>query len=204
MKHLSFILLALLLVCLILPAQAVSGSERLSFTDSGQCRIPVHASVIETTAESGTVYSVDLTWGDLSFQYQRTKNLTWDPTLPEPDYVVSYSDGKWVTPTVMEGASIQSNQIRIKNLSNEKVAYTLTYEPLNDTFASVTGNFYCMRSNDVELNFNERIPLNSPAGNNRYTEDTVDFSLTGDLPNSVSGEDFEVGGITVKIYPYQG
>lgn len=203
MKRLTGILVSLLLVFLVLPAQAGGGDNRLSFNSVGEQSVPVYGSVIETAQEGMAVYSVDISWGGMDFDYQRTTTRTWDPLDMEYD---SSSSGGWVTPTAVDSVTgLRGNQIRISNRSNSQIAYTLSFEPKSETYSSVKGTFSCTRDNGTVLNFQERIPLNNAEGDDAmYTEDVVDLTLSGELPASISGEGFQVGSITVKVYPYQG
>ena len=91
--------------------------------------------------EDATVYSVDVEWGAMTFQWE---NSSWDPeTHMKKDGAgwKVYDDTKGKALDATEDAI---NEIKVTNHSNAPVYATLAYAPVNDAsgdFSGTTGSF---------------------------------------------------------------
>ena len=133
--------------------------------------------------ESGTIYSVDIVFGDMKFTYTAPSKGIWDP-----------EDGVYVGATGAQWSS-NTNGITVTNKSNAPITAEFQYESLNG-FDNVGGNF---------LNADKTTPTNSvtlksadDSSAEGITSATVYLNLIGELP-STAEEETQCGTVTVVI-----
>ncbi|MBQ5584396.1 MAG: hypothetical protein IIU74_06625, partial [Ruminiclostridium sp.] len=88
-----------------------------------------------------TVYSIDITWGDMQFQYREGSNGTWNPETLKYDNKTSAG---WYLKTVATSNSIGSNQVLISNRSNAEIYCSASFilDPnYTETFGDISGSF---------------------------------------------------------------
>ena len=129
-------------------------------------------------ATEPTVYSVDLTWDDMTFTYNESGTKIWDP------------DTHTYTDTTSAGWDKDTAAVTATNHSNTKVTVSFTYTPQGDT--GVTA-------------YMSKLSFILAAGVENYPDDasTNSSALTIDgnsKPNSsVTAEGVTIGTITVTI-----
>ena len=79
----------------------------------------------------GTVYSVDITWGDMAFTYTSASTGTWNPETHSYD---NASEGGWTVD------SANGNKVTVTNHSNAAVTATIKYDAATG-YESITGTF---------------------------------------------------------------
>ena len=139
--------------------------------------IDVTAKYNDSTTEP-TVYSVDLTWEDMTFTYTESGTRTWDP------------DTHTYTDTTSAGWDKFTAAVTATNHSNAMVTVSFTYTPQGDTgvTASMTKDSFILAAG-VE-NYPNEAATNSSL-----------LTIKGDTkPNSsVTAEGVTIGTITVTI-----
>ena len=127
-------------------------------------------------ATEPTVYSVDLTWEDMTFTYNESGTRTWDP------------DTHTYTDTTSAGWDKVTAAVTATNHSNAEVKVSFTYTPQGDT--GVTAS---MSKDSFKL---------AAGGENKPNEAATDSSIltiTGTPNDSVTAEGVTIGTITVTI-----
>ena len=129
-------------------------------------------------ATEPTVYSVDLTWEDMTFTYNKSGTRIWDP------------DTHTYTDTTSDGWDKDTAAVTATNHSNANVTVRFTYTPQGDTgvTASMSKDFFILTAG-VE---------NWP--NDAATNSSV-LTIHGSSEpnNSVTAEGVTIGTITVTI-----
>ena len=123
-----------------------------------------------------TVYSVDLTWEDMTFTYNESGSRTWDP------------DTHTYTDSTTSGWDKTTAAVTATNHSNTEVTVSFTYTPQGDTDVNAT-----MSQDSFKL---------AAGVENRPNEAATDSSIltiTGTPNNSVTAEGVTIGTITVTI-----
>lgn len=130
-----------------------------------------------STTETGTIYSITITWPDLNFTYTGNQTRTWNPTTHEYD----------ITGTVgWQGDT--SRTITIQNNSNVTVYASINFaKSPNDIGVTAT-----LSKKDGT------IPAPTESSTDTPKLETV-LSLTGTPNQTVTGH--ELGTITVSITP---
>lgn len=123
-KAISIFLFLALCAVLRVPAFATDGNIA---ADGGAQDIDVSAKYVDSSV-SGTVYSVDMTWGAMEFTYTKSGSMEWDPTSHE--YKDRTTDG-WV---------VTGNEILVVNHSNAEVKVSFAYEATAG-YTAITGSF---------------------------------------------------------------
>lgn len=142
-----------------------------------QYRIDVTAKYNDSAAEP-IVYSVDLTWEDMTFTYNESGTKIWDP------------DTHTYTGTTSAGWDKYSAAVTATNHSNANVTVSFTYTPQGDT--GVTASMSKLR-------------FILAAGVENYPDDAATDSslltIKGDTKpdSSVTAEGVTIGTITVTI-----
>lgn len=142
-----------------------------------QYRIDVTAKYNNSATEP-TVYSVDLTWEDMTFTYNESGTRIWDPDTH------TYKD------TTSAGWDKVTAAVTATNHSNTKVTVSFTYTPQGDT--GVTASMSKLR-------------FILDAGVENYPDDAATDSslltIKGDTTpdSSVTAEGVTIGTITVTI-----
>lgn len=176
MKKLIATALALTMT-LSLSTTALAGGNVDGAGLGSQDRIDVTAKYNDGTTEP-TVYSVDLTWEDMTFTYNKSGTRIWDP------------DTHTYTATTSAGWDKETAAITATNHSNAPVTVTFDYTPQGDT--GVTA-------------YMSKLSFILAAGVENYPDDasTNSSALTIDgnsKPNSsVTAEGVTIGTITVTI-----
>lgn len=176
MKKLSIISLSILLA-LSLSVTAWAAGQAKGKDLNSTTAIPVTGTYQKSSID-GTVYSVDITWGNMDFTYQTT-GKHWDPATHE---YVTTSEGWRCT----EGA----NQVTITNHSNAEVKCTLEYQS-NDNYTDITGTFD-PSSAEVLLSSAENKAIGAIALTQSFT-----LQLNGSLQENTNAQ--TIGTITVTI-----
>ena len=121
-KKLKCVFISLcLFVCFCAPAYAATVNL------NGDASVSVKAKY--TSGIVADVYSVDIEWGSMEFEYVDA-GTKWDP---ETHTYKTETEAKW---TFDEGA----NEVKVTNHSNNPVAVALSYTPATD-FSGITGTF---------------------------------------------------------------
>lgn len=127
-------------------------------------------------ATEPTVYSVDLTWDDMTFTYNESGTRTWDP------------DTHTYTDTTSAGWDKISAAVTATNHSNAQVTVSFTYTP-----QGATGVNASMSKDSFQL---------AAGVENKPNEAATDISILmiiGTPNNSVTAEGVTIGTITVTI-----
>ena len=127
-------------------------------------------------AKEPTVYSVDLTWEDMTFTYNESGTRTWDP------------DTHTYTDTTSAGWDKISAAVTATNHSNAQVTVSFTYTP-----QGTTGVTASMSKDSFKLAAGVE---NKP---NEAATDSSNLMITGTPNNSVTAEGVTIGTITVTI-----
>ena len=127
-------------------------------------------------ATEPTVYSVDLTWEDMTFTYNESGTRTWDP------------DTHTYTDTTSAGWDKVTAAVTATNHSNAEVKVSFTYTPQGDT--GVTAS---MSKDSFKLAAGVE---NKP---NEAATDSSILTITGTPNDSVTAEGVTIGTITVTI-----
>ena len=127
-------------------------------------------------ATEPTVYSVDLTWEDMTFTYNESGTRTWDP------------DTHTYTDTTSAGWDKVTAKVTATNHSNAQVTVSFTYTP-----QGTTGVTASMSKDSFKLAAGVE---NKP---NEAATDSSNLMITGTPNNSVTAEGVTIGTITVTI-----
>ena len=139
--------------------------------------IDVTAKYNDSAAEP-TVYSVDLTWEDMTFTYNESGTRIWDP------------DTHTYTDTTSAGWDKDTAVVTATNHSNANVTVSFTYTPQGDT--GVTA--YMSKRNFILAAGVENYPDDASTNSSALTIDG------NSKPNgSVTAEGVTIGTITVSI-----
>lgn len=176
MKKLIATALALTMT-LSLSTTALAGGNVYGAGVGSQVPIDVTAKYNDGTTEP-TVYSVDLTWEDMTFTYNKSGTRIWDP------------DTHTYTDTTSDGWDKDSAVVTATNHSNTNVTVSFTYTPQGNTgvTASMTKDSFILYAG-VE-DYPDDASTNSSA-----------LTINGNSkPNdSVTAEGVTIGTITVTI-----
>ena len=126
----------------------------------------------------GTVYSVDITWGDMAFTYTAETGI-WDPATHK---TTDAEGGVWTVDS--EGG----NTITVTNHSNTGVTAAFSYAADTD-FTGITGTF-----DNASLNLESAVGTTVEAA----PKATTSLSLNGAL-GSTTADNTKIGTITVKL-----
>lgn len=126
----------------------------------------------------GTVYNVDITWGDMAFTYTAAAGI-WDPTTHK---TTGAEGGAWTVDK--EGG----NTITVTNHSNKGVTAAFSYAA-DTRFAGITGSFD-----------NALLDLPTAVGTavDEAPKGTASLTLSGAL-DSATADNTKIGTITVTL-----
>ena len=176
-KKLFAVALAAALICVMtIPAFAEAGST--TFNSQTKTTSFDVTGTYEQGGSSGTVYSVDITWGSMSFKYTDASDGTWDPSSH------TYKDGSAGQWSCDEGANV----ITVKNHSNAGVTVNFAYNP-ESTYSGITGTFSASASLSLENAEGTKVD-NAPSG-------SVSLGLDGALDTTASNA--KIGTVTVTL-----
>ncbi len=140
-------------------------------------------------SSSGTdpVYSVELTWGNMTFDYARNSAEPW--SIPE---------GK-------DENGLAANEIQVKNISNAAIRYRTSFAPADAKYP-LTGVLTAKKWNDeaVPCQYDYAYLPTPDEGDNKLYKRHIDhvfLSVSGTLPSSLSPGVVQVGKVTVEIVP---
>ncbi len=180
-KTLALLLtLAMVLSLAIVPAAAATTMDNITAT-GGTATHDVTATYRTSSGSTGggTVYSVDITWGDMAFTYTAGSAGTWNPATHS---VAGGTSGAWA-PDTSDG-----NKITVTNHSNAEVTASLTYTA-ETAFSGITGTF-----SKASLSLATAVGTEVSAAPSDYTT----LSLDGTLASSTS-TGTKIGTITVTL-----
>lgn len=160
-------------VCAASPITDANGS------DSKEVKARYHAN-----AEAETVYSVDVTWGNMEFVYTIDDEGTWDPEKHQ--FTDASESGKW-------SCEEKQDEVTVTNHSNAPVNVSFAYQAERD-YDKITGNFDKSMATKLETAEGTEV-LNAPAV-------TAKLSLTGTLSKDVK-ENTKIGTATVSLSEIQ-
>lgn len=174
MKQIFTLALTFLLIFSLVTVTAFATNDKIEAT-GGTATKAVKASY-SAGAGGGTVYSVDITWGNMEFTYSAGSGSTWNPANH------TYSLGG------AGGWSHNGNTVTVTNHSNTEVTATLAYAS-TEGFKGISGSFdkSTMNLKTADGTTFENAP-----------KDTAALTLSGALDSSVTGS-ATIGTITVTI-----
>lgn len=126
----------------------------------------------------GTVYSVDITWGDMAFTYTAEAGI-WDP---KTHTTTSSTGGVWTV------NNTDGDKITVTNHSNTGVTATFSYAAASD-FDGISGTF-----DNASLNLESAVGTTVEAA----PKATTSLSLNGAL-GSTTADNTKIGTITVAL-----
>ena len=174
MKRVFTFLLALsLLMCSSVTAYAAEFPETVGKNESAE--IDVTAKYSSSTV-TPTVYSVDISWSNMTFTYTQEDTKTWNAA--DHSYETS-TKGEW---------DKTSATVTVTNHSNAAVQVDVEYTPVQDT--GVTGT---LTNTSAALNAGEE-------GNYSGAESlTATLTISGKPNSTVSSSGIKIGTIKVTI-----
>lgn len=173
MKKLTALLLAIMLVA-AMPTTVFAAS----ITTAGGSNSADVTGSYEAGSATGTVYSVEVSWGSMAFTYTGASTGTWNPDTHAYSGTVSAA---W-------SCAENANKITVTNHSNKAVAAALTYSQ-GAGYSGVTGAFN-----------NNSLSLATAVGTKVASAPSASalLTLTGELASSVT-EAATIGSVTVSI-----
>lgn len=196
-----FVVALALVLTLCMTATAFAGTSNV--TDlSDSSKNPVSIDVKGSYSDehtSGTVYSVDISWGSMSFTYSISGAMSWNPNTHQ------YNDNETKVWVLSNGIAGTDDAITVKNHSNAPINAELSF---NSTVSSVTGGTFTSTSVTGGVFENNTFKLNSAEGTTRDDDNaandttpagTSTFLPVGTLDNSYSNNPTSIGTITVAL-----
>ena len=213
MKRALCIILAAVFALLLLPARAADEAETGA---SGKRDILVYANILDESkdgsgSQSGSdpenppsdppsgsdpskdedpLYSVELTWGNMTFDYDRN------------------SADHWSVPKGTDENGLAVNEIRLENLSGAPILYRTSFTPADAQY-SLTGTLTAETSGGEpkSCQYDDAYLPSPDEGENRVKKRHIDYvflKISGTLPSDLSPGVVQVGKVTVEIKPYAG
>ena len=136
-KFIAIPLVAVMLAALAVPALAEENTGKLT-TTTEPTQIDVFGKRDTDTTGAGTVYSVDIKWGNMHAIYQAERTRTWDPETLEVTELTD-SDSKWTWDRSTSSDELAANQIAITNHSNTGITCTVQFIPEENLSGKITG-----------------------------------------------------------------
>ena len=180
MKKKTALVLTLAMVFSLAPLSAYADTiDRVGGTASHDVTATYKADSSGGAGGAGsTVYSVDITWGDMAFTYTEEAGV-WNPATHE---TTGAGGGIW------KATSPDGNKIKVTNHSNAAVTATFSYAAATG-YDSISGSF-----DKTTLNLATAVDTevsNAPS-------DTAALTLTGALDSTVTTST-KIGTITVTL-----
>lgn len=174
MKQIFTLALTFLLIFSLVTVTAFAADATI--TEAGKSATKAVKASYGSGAGGSTVYSVDITWGNMEFTYSAGSGSTWNPANH------TYSLGG------AGGWSHNGNTVTVTNHSNTEVTATLAYAS-TEGFKGISGSFdkSTMNLKTADGTTFENAP-----------KDTAALTLSGALDSSVTGS-ATIGTITVTI-----
>ena len=175
MKQIFTLALTFLLIFSLVTVTAFAADATI--TEAGKSATKAVKASYRSGAGGSTVYSVDITWGNMEFTYSEGSGRTWNPATH------TYSSGG------AGGWSHSGNTITVTNHSNAQVTANLAYasETGYEGISGSFGNKSTMNLATAERTTVEEAPT-----------DTAELSLTGTLNRTVK-DPTQIGTVTVTI-----
>ena len=174
MKQIFTLALTFLLIFSLVTVTAFAADTTIN-AENGTATKAVKASY-RSGAGGGTVYSVDITWGNMEFTYSEGSGPTWNPATH------AYSSGG------AGGWSHSGNTVTVTNHSNAQVTAELTYASEGE-YGSITGSF-----DNANMTIDTAVGTEFSAAPTK----TAALTLTGTLNSTVTSST-KIGTITVTI-----
>lgn len=180
MKKKLALVLTLAMVFSLAPLSAYAVTNNTINTANGTATHDVTATYVAGTSggAGGTVYSVDIDWGDMAFTYTEEAGV-WNP---ETHQTTGAGGGIWKATTT------DGNKIKVTNHSNAAVTATFSYAAATG-YDTISGSF-----DKATLNLATAVDTevsNAPS-------DTAALTLTGALASSTAANT-TIGTITVTL-----
>ena len=190
------------------PAEQKTGDKTEGLASGDTAEIPVWG--FTGILEGATVYSVDVEWGAMTFQYVSTtgSNNVWDPGTH------SYSSGgttkQWyvydgATKSIADSEQTAINQISVINHSNAAVKATFSYQS-EGQYSAVTGQFTAGTGTDFTTNVMNLATADNNKGDQGHGKEVtgkVYFMPSGSMTGTSGGSETptweQLGKITVAI-----
>ena len=149
-------------------------------------------------SDTDKVYSVDITWGDMHFNYKEASKGKWDPDSLK--YTDQTAEG-WYPAKAATDSSLASNEIKIVNKSNVPISCGFTFTP-DINCEQITGvkSFFYLNGSKTTTSLIE-IPK-ATAGDDTTTGEAKNELLALQFegkPNYTPFDNIEVGTITIEI-----
>lgn len=180
MKKKLALVLTLAMVFSLAPLSAYAVTNNTINTANGTATHDVTATYVAGSSGStgGTVYSVDIVWGDMAFTYTEEAGV-WDPATHQ---TTGAGGGIW------KATSPDGNKIKVTNHSNAAVTATFSYAAATG-YDTISGSF-----DKATLNLATAVGTevsNAPS-------ETAALTLTGALASTVTTST-KIGTITVTL-----
>ena len=166
------------------PVTPAAGSKEgidPTVADYADTEIPVYG-----FTESNVVYSVDVEWGAMTFQYV---SGTWDPVTHQYAEDAGWKVYDSTNDTAVEGTEDAINEIKVTNHSNAGVKATFSYANKTD-YSDISGAFSSTKSTLTAATETEPASLElATADNNKGTEDGQGEAVVGQvyfMPTGIS------------------
>ena len=194
MKRLFVIpLVGVMLAILAVPALAEEGDsnkETLREQSTGK-NFSVYGTRVAKKPSSSTVYSVDIEWGSMKFNYFTGATEVWDPETHS--FSDSGNTSSWKPAERGEGVELESNIVKITNHSNTPIECNLRFEP----------SYWLAESYNPDCTFDK--PTFSLASGVGKTYDSADKNTaalsikTSVIPDNIDLENRIIGTVYVSV-----
>lgn len=191
-KFIAIPLVAVMLAALAVPALAGEGdisNNTLTNTSVPQ-KIEVFGKHASAGSETPTVYSVDIEWGSMWFDYVSTTSEDWNPETHS--YSAGATSNNWQPSAKEEGATLDSNVIKVTNHSNTEV---------NCEFSFLPAYWFSESYNPSGTFSNAVLKLETGVGKTKENADSKETKLTIKSDNIPSSIDLNrsIGTISVVL-----
>lgn len=182
-------LVGIMLAALAVPALAEETQAKLTQPAVPEKIQVLGGSVIDTGSSGGTVYSVDIEWGSMVFEYVYKKGETWNPETHE--YSTGTTSVGWQPAANKNSSGLDSNVIKVTNHSNIGVTCSFLFE----------GVPWFANEFEPKATFSpEKITLASGETTSRENADTQTTSLSiSSKPIEINRTQDVLGTISVTI-----
>ena len=191
-------LVGVMLAILAVPVLAEENSGTLTITTEPKA-IDVFGKRDEDTRGAGTVYSVDIKWGNMKAIYTPERTLNWNPETLTFSYL-NDSDSKWTWDEPTSSNGLASNQITLINHSNTDI--TCTFQFLSgDDFSGISGivtNEEDETENSISIKSAAETTGSSTAERLAQVTRSGFLQLSGEL-NTAQNEFQKIGTILVTL-----